>query len=248
MYTVLPGDTMWNIALTHGIGLYDLRSANPHIKNPALIYVGELINLPLYNANNYVVKKGDTMWNIAKEYGNTLNELKDVNPDIKNPNLIYPEQTINIPDITNLKDNTFFTEASSTHELDKDLTQLENEVIELVNTERGKLGIHSLTPSNELSNVARLKSEDFIKNNYFSHNSPIYGSPFDMLRFFGVNFKGASENIASGQKTAKAVVDTWMNSSAHKANILNNNYDEIGVGIAKGPNENLYWTQIFIKK
>ncbi len=60
------------------------------------------------------------------------------------------------------------------------------------------------------------KSQDMIDNNYFSHNSPTYGSPFDMLKKFGISYKTAGENIAMGQKTPKEVVNAWMNSEGHR--------------------------------
>lgn len=97
----------------------------------------------------------------------------------------------------------------------------------------------------ELSRVARYKSQDMKDNNYFSHTSPVYGSPFQMMKNFGITYKSAAENIAKGQKTPQAVVDAWMGSSGHRANILNSSYNKIGVGYVKDGN---YWTQMFIQK
>ena len=83
------------------------------------------------------------------------------------------------------------------------------------------------------------------KNNYFSHTSPVYGTPFQMMKNFGISYKSAGENIAKGQATPQAVVNAWMNSSGHRANILNKSYTRIGVGyVANGR----YWTQMFISK
>ena len=80
---------------------------------------------------------------------------------------------------------------------------------------------------------------------YFSHTSPTYGSPFEMMRSFGISYRSAGENIAKGQKSPAAVVNAWMNSSGHRANILNKSFTHIGVGyIADGS----YWTQMFISK
>ena len=80
-------------------------------------------------------------------------------------------------------------------------------------------------------------------NNYFSHKSPTYGSPFEMIKNFGISYKSAGENIAKGQASPQAVVNAWMNSSGHRANILNSTYTKIGVGyVAEGK----YWTQMFI--
>ena len=81
-------------------------------------------------------------------------------------------------------------------------------------------------------------------NNYFSHTSPTYGSPFDMIKNFGISYQKAGENIAKGQKTPSAVVNAWMNSPGHRANILDPSYTKIGVGYEKNGH---YWTQMFIK-
>jgi uncharacterized YkwD family protein len=96
-----------------------------------------------------------------------------------------------------------------------------------------------------LSNVARKKSEDMKAKNYFSHTSPTYGSPFDMMKQFGISYKAAGENIAMGQRTPQEVVTAWMNSPGHRANILNANFTHLGVGYVASGN---YWTQMFIGK
>ena len=125
------------------------------------------------------------------------------------------------------------------------LSQFEAEVVRLVNIERQKAGLHPLQASVELSNVARKKSEDMAKNNYFSHTSPTYGSPFDMMKSFGIKYNTAGENIAKGQLTPQSVVNAWMNSSGHRANILNSRFNKIGVGHYKSGNGTNYWTQMF---
>lgn len=86
-----------------------------------------------------------------------------------------------------------------------------------------------------------------IDNHYFSHQSPTYGSPFDMMKQFGISFTAAGENIAYGQPTAQAVMDAWMNSPGHRANILNSSYTQIGVGAVADNNGTIYWTQDFIR-
>lgn len=125
------------------------------------------------------------------------------------------------------------------------LSELEQKVIELTNQERRKNGLSELKADASLSNVARTKSKDMQANNYFSHTSPTYGSPFDMMRDFGISYNAAAENIAQGQQTAEQVVQAWMNSEGHRANILNGKFTHIGVG--HDPNGN-YWTQMFISK
>ncbi|HSH35488.1 CAP domain-containing protein [Schnuerera sp.] len=121
---------------------------------------------------------------------------------------------------------------------------IEKEVVKLVNIERQKAGLAPFTYSEELSKVARIKSQDMANKNYFSHNSPTYGSPFDMMKSFGIKYRTAGENIAKGYFSAESVVKGWMNSSGHRANILNPNFGTIGVGYVKA-NATTYWTQMF---
>ncbi|MFA5577443.1 MAG: CAP domain-containing protein [Tissierellaceae bacterium] len=125
------------------------------------------------------------------------------------------------------------------------LSAIEAEVVRLVNVERQKEGLRPLEASLELSNVARKKSEDMGKNNYFNHNSPTYGSPFDMMKSFGIKYGTAGENIAKGQLSAQSVVRAWMNSSGHRANIMNSSFTKIGVGYYQTSNGTNYWTQMF---
>lgn len=175
----------------------------------------------------YTVKSGDTMWKIAMKYQVGVPEIIQANPQIKNPNLIYPNQKINIPTVN------------------QEIRNFEQEVIRLTNVERQKAGLKPLTEDWELSRVARHKSNDMAQNNYFSHTSPTYGSPFNMMKAYGITYRAAGENIAKGQRTPQQVVNAWMNSSGHRANILNANFTHIGVGYDKNGH---YWTQMFISK
>lgn len=125
------------------------------------------------------------------------------------------------------------------------LSQFEQEVFELTNAERTKNGLQPLQVDNELSKVAREKSRDMAANNYFDHQSPVYGSPFDMMKSYGINYRTAGENIAKGQRTPQEVVQAWMNSPGHRANILSADFTHIGVGYVEQGN---HWTQQFIGK
>ena len=176
----------------------------------------------------YTVVKGDSMWKIAVRYEIGLSELKQANPQIKNPSLIYIGQKIYIPEASPLK-------------------TLETQVIELVNKERVARGLAPLKQKWELSRVARYKSQDMINKGYFGHTSPTYGTPFHMMESFGLRFSAAGENIAYGQRTPQEVMNAWMNSPGHRANILSGVYTQIGVGAAKKADGTLYWTQMFIK-
>ncbi|MFB4169096.1 CAP domain-containing protein [Virgibacillus sp. JSM 102003] len=118
-------------------------------------------------------------------------------------------------------------------------------VIKLTNQERSNQGLSPLKAHKKLSNVARNKAQDMQSNGYFSHTSPTYGSPFDMMKNAGVSYQSAGENIARGQKSPQQVVDAWMNSQGHRENILNENFTHIGVGYTESGN---YWSQMFIQK
>jgi len=127
----------------------------------------------------------------------------------------------------------------------KGISQFAQQVIDLTNEERRKAGLPALKADAELSKVAQRKSEDMQQNNYFSHTSPTYGSPFDMMRDFGISFKTAGENIAKGQRTPQEVVNAWMNSPGHRKNILSQQFTHIGVGFEQN---GYHWTQMFIGK
>lgn len=133
--------------------------------------------------------------------------------------------------------------AADTTDSNIDNLSFEEQVVALVNEQRAAYGLSPLTLNTELSNVARLKSQDMHDNNYFDHTSPTYGSPFEMLSSFGISYTSAGENIAMGYATPEAVMEAWMNSSGHRANILNASYTQIGVGYVADGN---YWTQEFI--
>lgn len=125
------------------------------------------------------------------------------------------------------------------------ISEFARQVIDLTNVERRKKGLSDLKADTQLSSVAQKKAADMQQNHYFSHTSPTYGSPFDMMRDFGVTYKSAGENIAQGQQTPKEVVTAWMNSEGHRANILSTKYTHIGVGFE---NAGKHWSQMFIGK
>jgi len=182
----------------------------------------------LAQSGTHTVAAGDTMWKIAVRYQIGLSELIKANPQIKNPSLIFVGQKINIPSIDDVK-------------------TLEQQVVDLVNRQRANYGLPLLKANWELSRVARYKSQDMIQKGYFAHQSPTYGSPFNMMESFGIRFTAAGENIAYGQRTPQEVMNDWMNSTGHRNNILSRVYNQIGVGVAKASNGTYYWTQMFIK-
>ncbi|MPN14484.1 hypothetical protein SDC9_161811 [bioreactor metagenome] len=118
-------------------------------------------------------------------------------------------------------------------------------MVDLINAERAKVGASPLTISAKVTEVARAKSQDMIDKGYFSHTSPTYGSPFQMLKAFGVSYRAAGENIAMNRSMESAHT-ALMNSEGHRKNILSTSYTSIGVGIVTDANGYLYITQMFI--
>ena len=180
---------------------------------------------PSAHALTHTVAKGDTMWKLAVQYEVGTSEIITANPQVANPDLIYPGDRLTIP------------------QLDRTVLSYEAEVVRLVNAIRRQNGLGELSLNWELSRVARYKSQDMVDKHYFSHTSPTYGSPFQMMKAFGITYRAAGENIAYGYSTPQAVVNAWMNSDGHRKNILNAAFTQIGVGyVAQGH----YWTQMFI--
>lgn len=125
------------------------------------------------------------------------------------------------------------------------LTQEEQEVLDLINAEREKQGLGKLQVYNELQRVAKLKAEDIINNSYFSHTSPVLGTPFEMLKNEGIQYKYAGENLA-GNETGIKAVDAWMNSQAHKDNILDTDYEYTGICVVDSEIYGKVYVQLFM--
>jgi uncharacterized YkwD family protein/spore coat assembly protein SafA len=174
----------------------------------------------------HIVQNGDTLWKIAVKYQIGVKEIIDANPQFENPDLIYPNDKVNIPNIDATKN-------------------VEVQVQQLVNQERSKQGLKPLEMDWELQRTARTKACDMAQKGYFSHTSPTYGSPFDMMKQFGISYKTAGENIAQGQRTPQEVMQSWMNSTGHRENILKPDFTHIGVGYCQQGN---HWVQMFIGK
>ena len=125
------------------------------------------------------------------------------------------------------------------------LTANEQEMFNLVNKERTSRGIAALKVDATLVKTARLKSQDMVNNNYFAHQSPTYGSPFDLMKKYGVTYRTAGENLAANNSVAAAHT-ALMNSPGHRENILNASYNYIGIGIVSSSKYGLMFTQHFI--
>jgi len=120
---------------------------------------------------------------------------------------------------------------------------MQQEMLGYINAERVKVNAPALILDQKLSDGAYLKSQDMALNGYFDHNSPSYGSPFDMMKSLGITYRTAGENIAK-HTSVKGAHDAFMNSPGHKANILNTNFKKVGLGFYSY-NHYLYVTQWF---
>ena len=148
---------------------------------------------------------------------------------------------------SNSSNNTNNTGGNTNTNVSNNMNSDEKEVFDLINKQRTNNGLAALKNDNEVQRIARIKAQDMVNNNYFSHTSPTYGSPFDMLKSFKVSYKSAGENIA-GNSSNSGAVTAWMNSSGHKANILNSSYNYTGIGVVKSPKYGKIYVQMFIGK
>ncbi|XID91310.1 CAP domain-containing protein [Paenibacillaceae bacterium WGS1546] len=199
--------------------------------------------------NRFVVKNNESLQDIADRFHVDIGDLIRENPDLgwlvgRNPSPEQgrpgrPEGDVTAP-LPNDREVHIPSEES--------MTGYELEVLKLTNAEREKAGLAPCAgDETSLNRSARAKSQDMATNNYFSHDSPTYGDPFAMMRSFGVQYRSAGENIAKGQPTPQEVVQAWMNSPGHRANILNGAYTHLGVGYVAN-NGQPCWTQQFIAK
>ena len=153
-----------------------------------------------------------------------------------------PGNTQNKNDKDNKEDQD---DSSKNEQVSAGQSSMTSQVVNLVNSERAAQGLTALQKDSRLAALAQQKAEDMAKKQYFSHTSPTYGSAFDMLKAAGYSYKTAGENIAMGHKSAASVMDGWMHSSGHRANILHTSYEKIGVGYAVSADGMPYWVQIF---
>ena len=229
------------------------------MKNKIIALASALI-LALSSTSAFAAERVNTNTNIHdlfRNYGFNYNEPTYTNENVKTINTYTenapvenkaeaPVKNRTVKDRT-VKDRAVTTKTNETGTTTKTLapatSNYERKVAELVNIERQKNGLAPLTLDYAISNVARIKSKDMSDNNYFAHQSPNYGSAGDMLTQFGIKWSAWGENIAAGQRTPEEVVNEWMNSEGHRANILSPNFSKIGVGYVN--NGKPHWTQMF---
>lgn len=151
------------------------------------------------------------------------------------------------PNSSNSNNSSNNNSSSNSNSTTTAMTTDEKEVFDLINNQRTQNGLSALKLDTETLRVARVKAQDMVDNNYFSHNSPTYGLPFQMLNSFKISYKTAGENIA-GNSSNSAAVTAWMNSSGHKANILNSSFNYTGIGVVKGSKYGKIYVQLFLGK
>lgn len=167
-------------------------------------------------------------WNLPENKPETTPPSEDTNTPESKPETTPPSEDANTPE--------------NKPEADKELTFAE-QVVELVNQERTKAGLNAVTLDQNIASAALVRAKEIETS--FSHTRP-NGSKFSTaLTEQGVTFKGAGENIAWGQKSPEAVMQAWMNSEGHRANILNKNFTKIGVGYYQNAAGRNFWTQLF---
>ena len=151
------------------------------------------------------------------------------------------------PNSSNSNNSSNNNSSSNSNSTITAMTTDEKEVFDLINNQRTQNGLSALKLDTETLRVARIKAQDMVDNNYFSHNSPTYGSPFQMLNSFKISYKTAGENIAGNSSNSSAVT-AWMNSSGHKANILNSSFNYTGIGVVKNSKYGKVYVQMFLGK
>ncbi|RXZ84279.1 LysM peptidoglycan-binding domain-containing protein [Paenibacillaceae bacterium] len=222
------------------------------------------------NTRIQVINNGDSLEQIARKYGIDLQQLINLTPEFSDSNVVWtgifkaqPVKTqpdgntgapagskgpdkVSTPSNGNNSEGSSGQKPAGTGQTTEPAGSSQNgafavEVVKLVNQERAKEGLSPLANDTALEKVALAKAKDMHDKQYFSHTSPTYGSPFDMMRSFGIQYSYAGENIASGQRTPQEVVTAWMNSPGHRQNIMNANFNKIAVAYYNGE-----WVQMFI--
>jgi len=151
------------------------------------------------------------------------------------------------PNTSNSGGSSTGTSSGGTTTTTSTLTTDEKEVFNLINQQRTNNGLPALKIDEEVQRVARIKAQDMVNNNYFAHESPTYGTPFQMLSSFKISYRSAGENIA-GNSSNSSAVNAWMNSSGHRANILNSSFNYTGIGVVNSPKYGKIYVQMFIGK
>nr|WP_309247917.1 CAP domain-containing protein [Paenibacillus tyrfis] len=227
---VTDNDTLSTISQKYGIDLSSLLNSNPQLSNPNVIWKGMVINIPGFgNGWQQPTTPAKPQPVPAKPQPTT-----PVKPQPTTPAKPQPTTPVQQQPTTPAKPDSGSQQETSQ-------SAFASQVVNLVNQERAKAGLQPLASDSALTGMALAKAKDMYNNGYFDHTSPTYGSPFDMMRSFGIRYSYAGENIAKGQRSPQEVMNAWMNSDGHRKNILSPNFTKIGVAYYNG-----VWVQEFI--
>lgn len=177
--------------------------------------------------------------------------IKPIYPDLQETSGtdIEDEEMVEKTDVeVNVEENKIEdTEETATNnkEYTSELTEDEKQVLNLINDKRQEAGLDKLKIDDDLQNICRIKAKEMVEKDYFAHNSPEYGSPFEMIKSNGITYKVAGENIAGNSEISKAI-DAWMNSENHRANIINRSYNYTGIGVVDSKKYGKIFVQMFI--
>ncbi len=222
---VTDNDTLSTISQKYGLDLASLLRSNPQLSNPNVIWEGMIINIP--------------------GYGN--GSQQPTTPVKPQPAPVKPQPTVPAKPAPAKPQPTVPAKPApakpqpTTPAKPDNQSAFASQVVSLVNQERAKAGLKPLASDSALTAMALDKAKDMYNNGYFDHTSPTYGSPFDMMRSYGIRYSYAGENIAKGQRSPQEVMNAWMNSDGHRKNILSPNFTKIGVAYYNG-----VWVQAFI--
>lgn len=231
-YKVRKGDTLYKLAKRYNRNYAQVLLVNDDLINKAKIYCGQIIRMPrTCYCPDLPIYNGPVTPPTNEEKPPTVTP-----PTVKPPIVVPPTEekppTVKPP-----------TVKPPTDEKPPTTDNMRSEMLEYINRERAKIGIRLLQLDSKVNNVAQVKADDMAINNYFSHNSVKYGTPFQMLTSFGVKYNSAAENIAKGQRSVNEVMKAWLTSEGHRKNLLNPQYNKIGIGYNDAKKT---WVQMFI--
>lgn len=160
-------------------------------------------------------------------------------PEVETPDIDVPAPEAPKPPVTEKPD----TSKPEIETPEQGTLSYAEQVVKLVNEERAKAGLPALNVMTDLTAAANVRAVEIKQS--FSHTRPNGTSFSTAIKEQGVSFRGSGENIAWGQKTPQQVMNGWMNSDGHRANILNKNFKNIGVGYYQDEKGTNYWVQLF---
>ena len=211
------------------------------------IYNGEYVDIFAQIGNWYIVKTDDNLIGaVSIDYIDAVyNKTSDSSSDNITGNDV--SNASNETDTsTEISQNETTTEEIISEEYadTSTLSEEEQEFLDLINANRQANGLSDLEINSDIQNLARLKAQDLVENNYFSHDSEIYGNIEEMANSFFISYTSIGENIAGNSSLSKAV-ESFMNSENHKSNILSEEYNYTGVAIEESDTYGKIFVEIF---